>query len=62
MIVTHILKNGQMLPDITGHLVKIEDAPNLVNILERRGRNDLRNRELQPSDQTRKALELDKNK
>lgn len=34
-MVTHILKDGTVLEDITGHKVTREDAPTVYEILER---------------------------
>ena len=39
-MIIHILKNGTVLDDITGHVVKIEDAPTAYALLnERRQEN-----------------------
>ena len=34
-MVKHIMKDGTVLNDITGHTVKMEDAPTVYEILER---------------------------
>ena len=34
-MIHHILKNGTKVPDITGHVVRREDAPILYQMLER---------------------------
>lgn len=44
-MVTHILKNGTKVDDITGHVVKVKDAPMTYEIIEklnreRRNNND----------------------
>lgn len=33
--ITHILKDGTVLKDITGHVVKKEDATSVYNIIDR---------------------------
>lgn len=33
-MITHVLSDGTVLEDITGHIVKREDAPTLYKILE----------------------------
>ena len=48
MAVKHILKDGTVLTDITGHVVKMEDARVVYELLdkineERGKRNDTRN-------------------
>lgn len=32
--ITHILKNGEVLKDITGHIIKQESAPVVYQIIE----------------------------
>ena len=42
-MITHILKNGKVIKDITGHVVKEEDAPTvyaLMNSLNERRSSD----------------------
>ena len=39
MSVIHILKNGSVLSDITGHIVKIEDARSLYQLIDGINRN-----------------------
>ena len=39
MSVVHILKNGSILNDITGHVVKIEDAKSAYQLLDNINRN-----------------------
>ena len=39
MSVVHILKNGSVLSDITGHIVKIEDARSLYQLIDGINRN-----------------------
>ena len=34
-MVTHILKDGTVLKDITGHVVKREDVPTVYSLIER---------------------------
>ena len=34
-MVTHILKNGTVLKDITGHVVKIEDAKAIYALMDK---------------------------
>lgn len=34
-MVIHIMKDGTVLKDITGHVVKKEDAPMIYNIVDR---------------------------
>lgn len=34
-MVIHIMKDGKVLKDITGHVVKREDAPMIYNIVDR---------------------------
>lgn len=36
-MITHILKDGTVLKDITGHLVTRKDAPTVYTLLERKG-------------------------
>jgi len=33
--ITHILKSGEVLEDITGHLVKKTDCPTVYSLMER---------------------------
>lgn len=35
MAVIHILKDGRIVDDITGHIVKMEDAEPLYNLMQR---------------------------
>lgn len=35
MSVIHVLKDGTRLTDITGHVVKMEDVPDLYDILKK---------------------------
>lgn len=35
MAVIHILKDGSVVKDITGHIVRYEDAPELYHLIER---------------------------
>lgn len=35
MAVIHILKDGRIVDDITGHVVKMEDAEPLYNLMQR---------------------------
>lgn len=35
MAVKHILKNGKVVKDITGHVVKMEDAVNVYTLMRR---------------------------
>ena len=35
MTITHILKDGTVLEDIKGHLVKREDAPRAYQLIDR---------------------------
>ena len=39
MSVVHILKNGSIVKDITGHVVKIEDAKTLYQLIDGINRN-----------------------
>lgn len=34
MRVVHILKDGTVLKDITGHIVRVEDAPALYQLID----------------------------
>ena len=34
-MVTHVLKDGTILPDIKGHVVKIEDAKELYILMQK---------------------------
>jgi hypothetical protein len=34
-MVTHVLKDGSVKQDITGHVVKKEDAPKFYDLIER---------------------------
>ena len=41
--ITHILKDGKVIEDITGHVVKKEDAPtvySLMNMLKERRKSE----------------------
>ena len=42
MSVVHILKNGSILNDITGHIVKIEDAKSVYQLLDGINRKGLK--------------------
>lgn len=35
MTIIHVLKDGRVVDDITGHVVKMEDAPEAYEILDR---------------------------
>jgi hypothetical protein len=39
-MVTHVLKDGSVKQDITGHVVKKEDAPKFYDLIERVRRNN----------------------
>lgn len=39
-MVKHVLKNGTVLDDITGHLVKREEVPSVYTLIERKGEKD----------------------
>lgn len=39
-MVTHVLKDGSEVKDITGHVVKKEDAPKFYDLIERVRRNN----------------------
>nr|DAO53816.1 MAG TPA: hypothetical protein [Caudoviricetes sp.] len=35
MAVTHVLKNGTILQDITGHIVKVNDARSIYQLISK---------------------------
>lgn len=39
MSVIHILKNGSVLKDITGHIVKMDDVKSVYQLIDRINRN-----------------------
>lgn len=45
MIVTHVLKDGTVLPDITGHIVKRSDAKAVYDLMEQINKKQLRKKE-----------------
>lgn len=42
-MVTHILKDGTVLEDITGHVIKQDDAPMVYQIIEQMEREEKEN-------------------
>lgn len=49
-MITHVLKDGTVLKDISGHMVTRKDAPRVYELLERkkeRGTNDGRTQKAQ---------------
>ena len=42
-MITHILKNGTVLEDITGHVIKQDDVPMVYQIIEQMEREDKEN-------------------
>ena len=45
-MVTHILKDGTVLKDITGHVVKREDVPTVYSLIERMNAEKERNNDI----------------
>lgn len=43
-MIRHILKDGTVVKDITGHIVKKKDAPAVYTILEKGIKNEKKNR------------------
>lgn len=42
-MIRHVLKNGTVLEDISGHVVKLEDAPSvyaLLDVIRKGSKND----------------------
>ena len=39
-MVKHILKDGTVLDDITGHVVRREEVPSVYTLIERKGEKD----------------------
>ena len=42
-MIKHILKDGTVLQDITGHIIKQEDAPMVYQIIEQMEREEKKN-------------------
>jgi hypothetical protein len=39
-MVKHVLKNGQVVQDITGHVIKRKDFPSVYELMERKEKRD----------------------
>lgn len=39
-MITHILRDGTVLKDITGHVVKVKEAKAIYQLLKERSRNE----------------------
>lgn len=42
-MITHVLKDGTVLEDITGHVIKQDDAPMVYQIIEQMEREEKEN-------------------
>lgn len=49
MIIKHVLKDGTVLDDISGYLIKKEDCPELYRVIEKirreKGKDETKNKE-----------------
>ena len=43
MTITHVLKDGTVLSDITGFVVKYEDCPQVYNLINRLNQEGMKN-------------------